>query len=178
LVASAYPSLGAMQTSLEKLAADAEYQKAVTELGSGAELPYSRMESTLLRCFDTVPAIETGAPGEGRGGRTFELRTYESNTEASLRRKMAMFNQAEIGIFRRCGLQPVFFGEALVGPKLPRLTYMVAFENMAAREKAWSTFSADPEWQKIRSKPEWSDAENVSNISNCILRPANGSEIR
>jgi hypothetical protein len=178
LVVSGYPSLASMQGSLEKLAADAEYQKALAEFTSGPDLAYSRMESTLFRCFDAVPAIEIGSAGEARGGRTFELRTYESNNEETLRRKVSMFNQAEVGVFRRCGVQPVFFGEALVGSNLPRLTYMVAYDSLAGRDKVWGAFSADPEWQKIRSKPEWSDSEVVSNISNSILRPAAGSEIR
>jgi len=38
-----------------------------------------------------------------------------------------------IAIFRRAGLQPVFFGETLIGAKMPNLTYMLVFENMAAR---------------------------------------------
>lgn len=176
MVASSYPSLAAMQTSLDKLGADAGYQKLLTEYSSAPELGYSRMESSLFRCFSSVPEIETGAPAAG--GRTFELRTYESDNEVSLRRKIDMFNQAEVGIFRRCGLHPVFFGEALVGSQLPRLTYMVAYDSMAGREKAWAAFSADPEWQKIRTRAEWADSEIVSNISNSILRAATGSEIR
>jgi len=177
LVVSGYPSLAAMQTSLEKMAADSEYQKAHAEFNSGADLAYIRMESSLFRCFDSVPAIEV-APAQGRGARTFELRTYESDNELTLRRKIKMFNDAEVGVFRRCGLQPVFFGEAIVGSNLPRLTYMVAYENMAGRDKAWQAFGADPEWQKLRGRPELADAEIVSNISNAILRPASSSEIR
>jgi hypothetical protein len=49
---------------------------------------------------------------------------------------------------------------------------------MAGRDKVWSAFGADPDWQKLRSQPGYSDAEIVSNISNVILRPAAGSEIR
>lgn len=178
LVVSGYPSLGAMQASLEKLAADAEYQKLLTEYTSVADLGYVRMESTLLRCFDSIPQIEVGAAAEGRGARTFELRTYESDNEATIRRKIKMFGDGEIAIFRRAGLQPVFFGEALVGSTLPRITYMVAYDSMAGRDKAWSAFGADPEWQKLRALPGFADAEIVSNISNAILRPAAGSEIR
>jgi hypothetical protein len=55
---------------------------------------------------------------------------------------------------------------------------MAAYESMAAREKAWQAFGADPEWQKLRAQPGYSDAEIVSSISNAILRPAAGSEIR
>jgi hypothetical protein len=178
LVLSGYPSLAGMQTSLEKMGADAEYQKVWTEYNASTDLNYIRSESTLFRCFDSVPQIEPGPAAEGRGARTFELRTYESDNEATLKRKIDMFNQAEVGVFRRSGINPVFFGEALVGPNMPRLTYMVAYENMAARDKAWQAFGGDPEWQKIRTRPGWTDAEAVSNISNAILRPAAGSEIR
>jgi hypothetical protein len=178
LLLSGYPSLAAMQASLEKLAADAEYQKAHAEFNSNPDLPYIRMESTLLRCFDSAPAIETGPAPEGRPSRIFELRTYESDTEATLQRKIKMFGEGEVAVFRKSGMQPVFFGEALVGAKLPRLSYMLAYPDMAGHDKAWSAFGADPDWRKLRSQPGYSDSEIVSNISNAFLRPAAGSEIR
>ncbi len=34
---------------------------------------------------------------------------------------------------------------------MPNLTYMLAFDDLAAREKCWSEFSADPQWQKLRT---------------------------
>ena len=178
LVLSGYPSLAAMQTSLEKLAADVDYQKVCAEYNSSPDPAYVRMESTLLRCFDSVPAIETGPAPQGRAARTFEMRTYESDNEATLKRKIKMFGEGEVAVFRKSGMQPVFFGEALVGPKLPRLTYMLAYPDMAGHDKAWSAFGADPDWQKLRAQPGYSDAEIVSNISNAFLRPAAGSEIR
>jgi hypothetical protein len=55
---------------------------------------------------------------------------------------------------------------------------MVAYENMAEREKAWAKFGADPEWQKLRATPGMTDPDIVSNISNAILKPAAGSDIR
>jgi hypothetical protein len=178
LVLAGYPSLGAMQASLERLEADTEYQKGLEEFCSNPELAYVRIESSLFRCFPSMPAIEPGSPPEGRGSRVFELRTYESDNEITLRRKIKMFGDGEIAIFRRSGIQPVFFGEAIAGSRMPQLTYMAAYESMAARDKAWQAFSADPEWQKLRSQPGYADAEIVSSISNAILRPAAGSEIR
>jgi hypothetical protein len=177
IVVSGHKSLAAMQDSMEKLSADAPYRRALTEFDSNPALPYIRVESTLLRCFESVPLVEPGPAPEGRPARTFELRTYESDTDTTLAQKIKMFNEGEVAIFRKNGLQPVFFGEALVGPKLPRLTYMVAYENMAGREKAWSAFGADPAWLKLRAQPGYSDAEIVANISNMILKPVPGSEI-
>ncbi len=178
IVVSGYPSLAGMQVSIDKMAADAVYQKALTDFDSNPELAYIRVESTLLRCFASVPAIETGPSPQGRSARTFELRTYESDTETTLEKKIGMFAEGEVAIFRKNGLQPVFFGEALMGPKLPQLTYMVAYENMAGREKAWAAFGADPDWQKLKAKPGYSDNDIVANISNIILKPVTGSEIQ
>jgi hypothetical protein len=175
LVLSGYPSLAAMQASFGELAADAEYQKGWETFNSNPDLAYIRMESTLFRCFDSVPAIETGSAD--RAPRTFELRTYESDNEMTLQRKIKMFDEGEIAIFRRNGMQPVFFGEARVGPKLPRLTYMLAYENMSGREEAWSAFIADPDWKRLSVTPGLSDPDIVANISNAILKPVPGSEI-
>jgi len=55
---------------------------------------------------------------------------------------------------------------------------MLSFDSMAARDKLWSAFGNDPEWQKLRAQPGLSDAEIVSNISNTILRPLAFSPIR
>ncbi len=60
-----------------------------------------------------------------------------------------MFNNGEIEIFQRIGMSPIFIGEAIVGPRLPNITYMLAFENLAAREKLWKEFGSDPGWKKI-----------------------------
>jgi hypothetical protein len=55
---------------------------------------------------------------------------------------------------------------------------MLAYDDLAARDKAWSAFSADPAWQKLRATPGLSDAEIVNNVSNAILRPLAFSPIR
>src|SRR5438445_645577 len=76
--------------------------------------------------------------------RIMELRTYESHSKKANMKKIEMFNTGEIAIFRRAGLSPVFFGETMIGSRMPNLTYMIAFENMAAHDKAWAAFSTDP----------------------------------
>lgn len=174
---TSYPSLGAMETALEKLAADREYQKGL-EAAYAKGLLYSRTDSSLCRAFDSIPQVEIPSTGGGRPPRIFELRTYESNDQSTLKRKVAMFNQGEIAIFRKLNMTPVFFGEAIVGRNLPQLTYMLAFDDFASRDSAWRAFGADPDWKKMRATPGWADAEIVSNISNAILRPLTFSAIR
>ncbi|MCU1235868.1 MAG: family containing protein [Candidatus Solibacter sp.] len=173
-----YPSLAGMEQAQAKLAADAEYQKALDAYHAQPGLGYERVESSLLRAFDGYPAV-VPPPSDGkRAARLFELRMYESNSPGTLRKKVKMFNDGEIGAFQRAGGQPVFFGETIVGARQPNLTYMLSYEDLAGREKVWKAFGADPEWQRLRTTPGLSDAEIVSNISNCLVSPLAFSQIR
>ena len=178
LTVAQFPSLAAMETIREKQAADPEYAKAREAYTAGSEPSYQRLESSLLRCFESIPGMEVPPSNQKGSSRIFELRMYESSSTSTLARKIKMFNEGEIAIFRKLGMRPVFFGETLVGSKMPNLTYMLAFDSLAARESAWSAFGSDPEWKELRSKPGNSDAELVSNISNAILRPLPFSPIR
>ncbi len=171
-----YSSLDQMQSLLMKLASDQTHQHALEKLSSGAGLPFLRVESSLLRSFDVMP--EPAAASEKHPPRIFELRTYESQTFVTLARKVAMFNDGEAHIFERLGMRPVFFGETIVGPRQPNLMYMLSFDSLAERDRLWSAFGSDPEWQKLRSQPELSDTEIVANISNVILRPLAFSTIQ
>ena len=173
-----YPSLAAVETIHGKFAGDEEYQKGFDDYNNIQDPPYVRMESTLLRAFNGMPALEMPASDGKRAARIFEMRTYESVNEKAARRKIKMFEDGEIGIFRRLGMTPVFFGQTLVGRNLLSLTYMLTFDDMAARDRLWRNFGSDPEWQKLRAQPGLSDAEIVSNISNAILRPLAFSPIR
>jgi hypothetical protein len=177
LLLSQYADLAAYDAAMQKLSADAEHSKSLAGFASGSA-PFARMEVTLLRGFATVPAIEVPPSPPEKKSHVFEVRRYESNTPFSLQKKIKMFDEGEIELFRKVNIRPVFFGETIAGGNMPNLTYMVAFEDLAAREKAWSTFGSHPEWIKMRSQPGLSDAEIVSNISNYIVRPAAYSAIR
>jgi hypothetical protein len=159
----------------DKLMADPELGPALDEFHKPMDPGYVRSESTLLRAMAGQPQLKLP---EGKDAHVFELRTYESNSEVTLRRKVEMFNAGEIHVFQKLGMQPVFFAEALFGSRMPHLTYMLAYKDLAARDALWNAFGSDPEWAKLRSHPGWSDPEIVSNINNAILRGARYSEIR
>jgi hypothetical protein len=134
---------------------------------------FDRFDSSLLLAFEQAPRVEAPVKGEGR---LFQLRIYESHNEERAMRKIQMFNEGgEIGIFRRVGMTPVFFGQSLVGRNLPNLTYMLGFESKEAQDKAWGAFRNNPDWQKLSKDEEYKDT--VSNITNLILRPAASSQI-
>lgn len=155
---------------------DAEYQKlGATYLNAPATEPaYERIESSLLQAFAHMPKMELPA----KQTRLFELRQYQSASEAAGKKKIEMFNdEGEIDIFKRLGFRPVFFGETVIGPLRPNLTYMITFDNMAAHDSHWKSFIADPEWKKISSVPDYADAKLVSKITSTMLIPASYSQI-
>ena len=154
----------------DKLASDSAYQQAGTDyLNADATAPaYERIESSLLKAFSTMPRLETPE----KKPRIFELRRYESPTESAGKKKIEMFNQAgEIAIFKRVGLTPVFFGETLIGPMRPNLTYMLTFDNMEEHDQNWKTFSSDPEWKRISGMPEYCRCQNHFQYQSYISGP-------
>lgn len=178
LVLASYPSLAAVGQVHEKMMDDREFGKGFDEYNSMSELGYIRMENSLLRAFDGMPFVAVPPSDGKRAARIFEIRTYESNNVKASLRKIKMFNDGEMEIFKRLGMLPVFFGETIVGRNLPNLSYMLSFDDLAAREKLWKVFGSDPQWEKLRTAPDLADAQIVSNISNAILRPLPFSEIR
>jgi len=174
-----HQSIDSFGTALDRVRSDAGYQKAGAEFinAPATDPSYVRVESSLLVAFEGIAKLEAPAAAKERKPRLFELRTYESHSKKANKKKIEMFNNGEIAIFRRTGLQPVFFGETLIGTKMPNLTYMLVFESMAAREKNWGVFASDPEWKKLSGTPGYTDAEIVTNISNIFLRPTAYSQI-
>ncbi|GJG87281.1 hypothetical protein tb265_24620 [Gemmatimonadetes bacterium T265] len=183
-----YPSLTALGAAGERLAADPALRAASDAWEGRGEgrgtpgpahgLPYVRYDVAVYRAFPGQPALEVPPAAAGRAPRLFELRTYEAPSDAGLRAKVAMFDEAEVRIFRESGFAPVMFGTAIAGARLPHLTYLVGFDDMAARGAAWARFGANPDWQRIRVRPGWTDPETVSVIRSAFLRPTAYSDVR
>ena len=172
-------SLEALVTSEHRLAQDDEYRKAGEAfLGASAKEPaYLRIESSLLAAFDGYPKLTVPPVTAQHGARVFQLRTYESPGGAAHRRKIEMFHSGEFGIFEKAGFWSVFYGDALIGPRLPKLTYMVAFPDLSELDAKWKAFFADPDWKKLSASPKFNYEAIVSSITNLVLKPAPYSQI-
>ena len=162
-------------TLVPRLVEDAAFVEAGAEfLDAPFDDPaYQRFESTLMVAFEGHPKI---AVPSTKDTRVFQLRTYESHNTERARKKIEMFNTGgEIEIFHRVGLNPVFFGDSVIGGKLPNLTYMLGFDDEAALKTAWDGFRADPGWLELKGNEEYK--ETVSNITNILLRPMPSSQV-
>jgi hypothetical protein len=173
-----HKSAESLVTLSGRLAADAAYTEAAAAYLDvpPTEPAFVRLESWLLHAFDSHPRIVVPAAAAQNQPRIFELRTYESHGEKTAKKKIEMFGKGgEIDIFLKTGLKPVFFGETLAGAKMPNLVYMVVFEDVAERERAWATFRDHPDWKKLSAMPEY--AGTVSTIHAVLLRPTAYSQI-
>ena len=171
-----YSSFADAENTWDKVMTGSSLAAAYGEWHKPMEPGFVRSENSVLRAFTGHPQLRI--PPATREGHVFELRTYESNNEMTLRRKIEMFNGGEMQIFQRLGMLTVFFGETLVGSRMPNLTYMLAYKDLATRESLWKAFEADPEFVKLRTRPGLSDPEIVANISSAFLGPAPYSDIR
>lgn len=154
----------AMRTDAEFLEAAKEYNQIP------ANSPvYSRIETFLLEAFDGFPRINEIALKEG----LIEMRIYESYSEDAGIRKVKMFNDGEIELFKNLGFHPVMFSQHLAGQYMPALTYMLWFNNMEERDALWAKFGPSPAWKEMSSKEEY--ANTVSKIHKKFLLPVDFS---
>jgi hypothetical protein len=172
-------SLETLANAGSRLAQDAEFAKAASDFLNAPEKSpaYVRVESSLLSAFSGHPKLTVPAATAEKSPRMFEMRTYESATDQDHRAKIAEFNEGEIPIFIKAGFSPVFFGDTLIGPRMPQLTYMIGFANLTERDKAWDSFRAAPETKALFGQPKFTFEDLVTNTDNQILTPAAYSQV-
>lgn len=127
---------------------------------------YNGFESWLLYAFEGFPSMSSISKESG----LFELRTYEGYSEDAVRRKIRMFNDEEIDLFKEVGFNSVYFGDMIAGPHRPSLSYMIQFIDLEERNAQWKTFFDHPEWKRMVALPKY--ANSVSYIHKRLLIPA------
>ena len=158
---------------------DAVFMKAAEPFWNApASSPaFDRVESSVHVAFEGWPKLVIPASTATKAKRIFHLRTYESPTMQDHVRKVEMFHSGEFDIFAKAGCTQVFYGDTLIGPRTPSLTYMLTFSDLNELTENWAKFSSAPEWKKLSSDPHFNFEPTVSNISNLVLTPTNYSQI-
>ena len=164
------------QEAEQKLASSASYQAALEQWERGDEAPYEEYSERLLTATPFCPPIV--ASEAASQPRYFELRVYHSPTRRQLAALNDRFSGHEIGIFHRNGIHPILYSNGLTGDSLPNLTYLIPFDSLAAREKAWAAFAADPEWIKVRADSVQKFGQIASVIHMSIWKAAPYSPVR
>lgn len=161
----------------ESLAKDKVYSEAGKSFINAAydNPPYKRFESILLKAFMNMPLLVKPEFDNPVTERIYELRSYESATDAKAVKKIEMFNKGgEIALFGKLKFNAVFYGEVLIGSHMPNLMYMITFSDMKSHDEHWAAFRDAPEWKKLAAMEEYKNT--VSKVSAYLLHPTDYSD--
>jgi len=155
---------------------DAEYQKAGEDFLNPPvnDPPFARYESIFLKAFRGMPAYRVPSFNTPPAERIYELRSYESATEAKAAKKRDMFNNGEMDIFEKLEFNAVFYGQVLAGSHMPNLMYMTTFQNMKVHDEKWAAFGKDPDWVRMRDMEEYKNT--TSKNTRYLLHPTEYSD--
>jgi NIPSNAP len=106
----------------------------------------------------------------------YELRIYRCvpGRKSAL---LSRFENETLRIWEKHGIRQAGFWTTLIGESTQEITYMLAWDSMAEREKRWGAFNADPEWAAVVAETE-KDGQLVENISNQLLMPTPFSVVK
>lgn len=81
----------------------------------------------------------------------YEMRRYDC-MPGKLANLHELMEKLAIPVFERLGMTVVGCWSPAVGDDENCLIYLLAYEDMGARQKAWDNFWVDPEWTEGRAK--------------------------
>ena len=106
----------------------------------------------------------------------YEMRVYRC-LPGRLPALLKRFEQTTLKLWEKHGIRQAGFFTTLVGESNQELTYFLAWESLAEREKKWNAFATDSEWLAARAKSE-EDGQIVDNIVNQLLVPTAFSSVK
>ena len=106
----------------------------------------------------------------------YELRIYEC-LPGRLPALLNRFAEHTLAIWDKHGIKQAGFYTTLIGTSNQELTYFVAWDSLADREKKWTAFQSDPDWIAGRAKSE-EDGQIIDNIVSQLLVPTAFSSVK
>jgi NIPSNAP len=106
----------------------------------------------------------------------YELRVYRC-VPGRLPALLKRFETITLKLWEQHGIKPAGFFTTLIGESNQELTYLLAWESLADRDKKWTAFQADPAWIEARAKTE-ADGQIVGNIVSQLLVPTAFSSVK
>jgi len=106
----------------------------------------------------------------------YEMRVYRC-VPGRLPALLQRFQNVTLKLWDKHGIRQAGFWTTLIGDSNQELTYLLAWESLADREKKWNAFMADPDWISARAASE-KDGAIILNASNQILQPAAFSAVK
>jgi hypothetical protein len=122
--------------------------------------------------------IAPGRTSPNLNDRVFEMRTYHAapgKFEAMHKR----FRDHTVALFKKHGMTSIGYWvpQDEKDGKGKTLVYVLAHESREAAKKSWAAFSADPEWNRVKSESE-KDGKLVDKVESVYLDPTDYSPIK
>ena len=106
----------------------------------------------------------------------YELRVYRC-VPGRLPALLKRFENNTLKLWAKHGIKQAGFFTTLIGESNQELTYLLAWESLADREKKWAAFQSDPDWIAARAQSE-ADGQIVGNIVSQLLVPTGFSSVK
>ncbi|HLZ06219.1 MAG TPA: NIPSNAP family protein [Bradyrhizobium sp.] len=106
----------------------------------------------------------------------YEMRVYRC-VPGRLPALLKRFDTITLKLWEKHGIKQAGFFTTLIGESNQELTYFVAWESLAEREKKWTAFQNDKEWITARAQTE-ADGQIVANIVSQLLVPTAFSAVK
>jgi hypothetical protein len=106
----------------------------------------------------------------------YETRVYRC-LPGRLPALLKRFETITLKLWEKHGIKQAGFFTTLVGESNQELTYFLAWESLAERDKKWTAFQSDQEWITARAKTE-ADGQIVLNVASQLLVPTPFSSVK
>ena len=140
LLLSVYPGFNEMLEERARIASDPRVSRARKEIETSQVLADVRSQ-VLVASEESVRL-----PAESAFAKSglFEVRTWHAPAWRE-------GPSPEVGsVLTRIGIHPIVGGATAAGEHLPRFTYVVPFDSLAARQQAWARLDGDTQWTEMQ----------------------------
>ena len=122
--------------------------------------------------------IAIGRAYQPASGKVYEMRTYTAN-EGKFDALNARFRDHTLKLFEKHGIKNVGYWTPSEGPLVgTTLIYILEHKSREDARKSWAAFSADPEWQKVRTESEAAGRILVKSPESVFLKPTDYSPLK
>ena len=140
LLLTTYSSFNEMLEERARIASDARVSRARAEIESAGVLDGVRSDVLIA----SEESVQFPAESVFAKSALFEVRTWHAPAwrEGPLPEVSSVLS--------RIGIHPIVAGATAAGEHLPRFTYVVPFDSLAARQQAWASLDGDAQWMEMQ----------------------------
>ena len=140
LLLAVYPGFDEMLEERARVASDPRVRRAWAGIESARVL--DDVQSQVLIVSEESVRFRGGSALDKSS--LFEVRTWHAPAWRG------GLSQEVRSVLSRVGVDPIVAGATVAGEHLPRFTYVVPFESLAARQQAWARLDGDAQWLEMQ----------------------------